>query len=89
VKKKQVPEAPKKEIVAEISYRIFEITDEGHFREPSYKSYGDESYTFEHYKGYSSIDAAKEAILDAERKKDYHYHKEYVILPIVRTSEMT
>jgi hypothetical protein len=89
MKKKQIPEAPKKEIVAEISYRIFEITDEGHFREPSYKSYGNESYTFDHYKGYTSIDAAKEAILDVERKEDYHYHNEYVILPFVKTREMT
>lgn len=89
MKKKQISEAPKKEIIAEISYRIFEITDEGHFREPSYRSYGDESYLFEHYNGYPSIDAAKEAILSEEKTHDYHYRKEYVILPIVKTSEMT
>jgi len=83
--KKNTASTPKFITLAKISYRIFELTDEGHFREPK-KDYDD--YIFSHYSGYGTIEEAKQAIEDHDKKYAYGYGKEYIVLPIVKTSRI-
>jgi len=65
----------------EVRYRIFKITDEGHFIEPQggYSGY----YIFNH-DGYASIDFAADAIKNYRRSLKYRTTTEYVILSIIK-----
>lgn len=75
----------KKEIVAEISYRIFDISSEGHLREPNASYCGDE-YIFNDWNTYPSLEDARKAIEDYAKKKN-NYFLSYVVLPLVTTRE--
>lgn len=79
---------PKIITIAKTMYRIFELTNEGHFREPTKDSYGDESYIFNHYNGYETIEEAQNALEDEDRDKTYSYGKEYVVLPVIKTTRI-
>lgn len=82
-KEKKAPETTTKTI-----YRIYKITDEGHFAEPRTGNYDGTTYTFDHYNGYPEIKDAQEAIRKYGKDTDggYAFHIEYVILPIVKLS---
>jgi len=84
-KKINIVEPKNPEMVAEIFYKIFELTDEGHFREPK-REYSD-GCVFDHYNGYASIEEAKKAICKEANAKKYGYKTEYIVLPIITTSE--
>lgn len=75
-------------ITSEISYRIFELTSEGHFREPTRGGLSGYEYIFDHNNGYPSISSAEEDIVAYKTKDNYSYFGEYIILPIIKTKEI-
>ena len=86
--KKEVKKEKKLEVTAKISYHIFEITDGGHLEEPR-KKWEDgflQGAIFDDWNGYSSLEEAKDAIVVNESAKTYPSTKEYLVLPVVKTS---
>lgn len=74
-------------ILAKTCYRIFKMTDEGHFIEPKEdRHYG--SYIFDHYSGYPSIDDAKDAIIEYRKTLKFADGTEYVVLPFISTTSV-
>jgi len=83
-----MPKIAKPKLVVNISYRIFEMTDEGHLKEPMVTEWGDTSDMFDHYKGYVSMDDAKDAVLERHKKLEYGRCAQYVVLPFIETDEV-
>jgi len=80
----------KSKVTATLSYRIYKITDEGHFVEPETSSWGNNiDFLFDHWNGYPEIKDAQKAIREYGNsdKTGYGFLSDYVILPIVRLSK--
>ena len=78
----------KKPVISyKIVYKIFELTSEGHFREPQISTWGGEEYIFDHYNGYLSLEEAGKAIVRYKREERYSCRSNYVVLPLIGTTQ--
>lgn len=73
-------------ITTQISYHIFEITEEGHFIRPTRDNYGYKENVFDQWNGYESIEKASEAILERAKEHGLPRHS-FVVLPIISLTE--
>ncbi len=85
-RKTEKTQVVKEKIVAEISYRIFELSSEGHLKEPMTHGYDGEEHIFDSWNGYPSIEEARLAVEnDANNRKFGGSGLTYIILPMVKT----